>query len=60
MATPEERISTLEAEIAEYKDLLKAVTTFEEKKMYADLITESKKTLNILLQQQSPAQAQGE
>ena len=60
MSTLEEEIRDLEAEIAEYRDMMKAAITLEEKKMYANLITESKKTLNILLQQQSQAQAQGE
>ena len=54
MATPEEEIRDLKAEIAEYKDLLKAATTFEEKKMYADLITARGNNLTALLQQQQP------
>jgi hypothetical protein len=59
MSTLEEEIRDLKAEIAEYRDMMKAATTEAgDKKMYANLITESKKTLNILLQQQ--AQAQGE
>ena len=60
MSTLEEEIRDLEAEIAEYRDMMKAAITLEEKKMYADLIIASTKTLNILLQQQSQAQAQGE
>ena len=52
MTTPEEEIRDLKAEIAEYKDLLKAATTFEEKKMYADLITARGNNLTALLQQQ--------
>jgi hypothetical protein len=67
MATLEEEIRVLKTKIAEYEAKLDAATTLEEKKMYANLITatrneitESTKTLNILLQQQSPAQAQGE
>ena len=59
MTTPEERISTLEAIIEKYEAKLDAAITFEEKKMYADLvtatlneITETQKTLNALLQQQ--------
>ena len=50
MATLEEEIRALNAEIKGYRVKLDAATTFEEKKMYADLITESRKTLNILLQ----------
>jgi uridine kinase len=60
MSTLEEEIRDLEAEIAEYRDMMKVAITLEEKKMYADLIIASTKTLNILLQQQSQAQAQGE
>ena len=60
MATPEERISILEAEIA--KDTArrdKAVVEGDgaKEERLDNLITESKKTLNILLQQQ---QLQGE
>jgi hypothetical protein len=68
MATLEERIRDLEAEIVKNTVRFdKAVDdgNEEDKKMYANLITatrnevtESKKTLNLLLQQQS--QAQGE
>jgi hypothetical protein len=67
MATLEEEIRDLKAKIAEYEAKLDAATTLEEKKMYVNLITatrneitESTKTLNILLRQQSQAQAQGE
>ena len=52
MSTPEDKISALDAEIAEYRDMLKAAITLEEKKIYGDIITETRKTLNILLQQQ--------
>jgi hypothetical protein len=68
MATLEEEIRDLEAEIVKNTVRFdKAVDdgNEEDKKMYANLITatrnevtESKKTLNLLLQQQS--QAQGE
>ena len=39
-------------DIEKYEAKLDAAITFEEKKMYADLITETRKTLNALLQQQ--------
>ena len=52
MATLEEKISALEAEIAEYRVKFEAAITFEEKKMYADLITAKETRLNTLLQQQ--------
>ena len=42
----------LKENIEKYEAKLDAATTFEEKKMYADLITERGKTLNVLLQQQ--------
>jgi hypothetical protein len=68
MSTLEERIRDLEAEIVKNTVRFdKAIDdgNEEDKKMYANLITatrnevtESKKTLNLLLQQQS--QAQGE
>ena len=54
MATLEEEIRDLKAKIEKYEAKLDAATTFDEKKMYADLITERVKTLNILLQQQQP------
>ena len=57
MTTLEEAIRALSEEIQEYRVQLRAATNLEEKKMYADLITERGKTLNILLQQQ---QSQGE
>jgi hypothetical protein len=60
MSTLKERIRDLEAEIAEYRDMMKAATTEAGEERYANLITERNKTLNILLQQQSQAQAQGE
>ena len=58
MTTLEERISALEEEIQEYRVKLKDATTLEEKKMYADLITECRRNLTALLQQQ--LQLQGE
>jgi hypothetical protein len=60
MATPEEEIRDLKAKIAAYEAKLDAATTEAGEERYANLIFESKKTLNILLRQQSPAQAQGE
>jgi hypothetical protein len=52
MATLEEKISALEAKIAGYEAKLDDATTEAEQKMYADLITERGKTLNLLLNQQ--------
>ena len=52
MATPEEKISALEAKIGQYEAKLDAATTEAGQKMYAELITEKGKTLNLLLQQQ--------
>ena len=70
MATPEDKIRDLEGEIALYTTRFnKAVDEGNEgrEKMYANLITatrnevtESKKTLNLLLQKKSQSQAQGE
>ena len=59
MSTPEEEISQLKAKIERYEDGFNAAITSDDKKMYADLITETRKTLNILLQQQLQAQAGG-
>ena len=61
MATLEEEIRDLKAEIVKNTARFdKAIDdgNEEDEKMYANLIIESKKTLNLLLQQQS--QAQGE
>ena len=58
MSTLEERIRDLEAEIAEYRDMMKAATTEARKDSLLAAITASRNNLNILLQQQS--QAQGE
>ena len=58
MSTLEEEIRDLKAEIAEYRDMMKAATTEARKDSLLAAITERNKTLNILLQQQ--AQAQGE
>ena len=52
MAALQERISALEAEIEGYRAKLDAATTEAGEERYANLITESKKTLNLLLQQQ--------
>ena len=60
MSTPEDKIRDLKAKIAEYEAKLDAATTEAGEERYANLITEGTKTLNLLLQQQSPAQAQGE
>ena len=53
MTTLEEEIKDLEEEIAEYDAGLEAAVTFEEKRMYADLIIAREKTLTILIQRQS-------
>jgi hypothetical protein len=60
MSTLEDKISALEAKIAEYEAKLDAATTEAGEERYANLIIEKEKRLNILLQQQSQAQAQGE
>ena len=52
MATLEEEISDLKAKIEKYEVKLDAATTEAGEERYANLITESRKTLNILLQQQ--------
>jgi hypothetical protein len=52
MATLEEKISALEAEIVGYEAKLDAATTEAGQKMYADLIIACRNNLNILLQQQ--------
>ena len=54
MTTPEDKISALDAKIEGYEAKLDAATTFEKKKMYADLITARTNTLTALLQQQQP------
>jgi hypothetical protein len=48
MSTTEEIVS-LKAEIEGYKRDLAAATTFEEKKLYGELITACRNTLNALL-----------
>ena len=58
MDTLQEEITALKAKIEGYEAKLDAAITLEEKKMYADLITERTKTLNALLQQLQ--QQQGE
>jgi len=57
MTTLDEKICDLEEEIAGYRVKLDAATTETREEIYANLITQSRKTLNILLQQQSQAQA---
>ena len=52
MATLEEEIRALNAKVEKYEPKLDAATTFEEKKMYVDLITAKETRLNTLLQQQ--------
>ena len=52
MATLEEKIRDLKAKIGRYEAKFDAATTEAGQKMYADLITERVKTLNLLLQQQ--------
>ena len=51
MATLEEEIRDLKAYIEKYEAKLDAATTFEEKKMYADLITARGNNLTALYQQ---------
>ena len=63
MSTPEDKIRDLEAEIVKNTarfDQAVDEGNEEDKKMYADLITAKETRLNLLLQQQSQAQAQGE
>jgi hypothetical protein len=63
MSTPEDKIRDLEAEIVKNTarfDQAIDEGNEEDKKMYADLITAKETRLNLLLQQQSQAQAQGE
>ena len=52
MATLEEEIRNLKEKIEGYEAKMDDATTFEEKKMYADLITAKETRLNTLLQQQ--------
>ena len=52
MTTLEEEIRDLKANIEKYEAKLDAATTFEEKKMYADLITATRNQITALLQQQ--------
>ena len=59
MTTPEEEIRDLKAKIYGYEAKLDAATTEAGEERYANLITETRKTLNILLQQQHQQQ-QGE
>ena len=54
MATLEEKISALEAEIVGYEAKLDAATTEAGQKMYANLIIAKETRLNTLLQQQQP------
>jgi hypothetical protein len=62
MATPEEEISALEADIAKYEDeFANAAPGSEDEETLADLITaihnritECRKTINLLLQLQQP------
>jgi hypothetical protein len=57
MASLDEDITALKAEIEEYRVLSRAAKTSEERKdKLIDLMTESKKTLNILLAQKSQQQ----
>jgi outer membrane murein-binding lipoprotein Lpp len=54
MASLDDKIAALETEIEEYRMSSRAAKTSEERKdKLIDLITESKKTLNILLAQKS-------
>ena len=54
MATPEEEIRDLKAEIAEYRVKLRAATTEAGEERYVNLITASRNNLTALLQQQQP------
>jgi hypothetical protein len=57
MASLDDKIAALETEIAEYRMSSQAAKTSEERKdKLIDLMTESKKTLNILLAQKSQQQ----
>jgi hypothetical protein len=56
MASLDEDITALKAEIEEYRLLTRAAKTSEERKSFIDAITESKKTLNILLAQKNQQQ----
>ena len=58
MSTLEEEIRDLKAEIAEYRDMMKAATTEARKDSLLAAITARGNNLTALLQQQS--QAQGE
>jgi hypothetical protein len=60
MSTLEEEIRDLEAEIAEYRDMMKAATTEARKDSLLAAITARGNNLNILLQQQAQAQAQAQ
>jgi hypothetical protein len=57
MSTAE--IKALKAEIDGYKRDLAMATTFEEKKLYGELITTSRQTLNALLASPAPAPSAG-
>jgi hypothetical protein len=56
MASLDDKIAALETEIKEYRMSSRAAKTSEERKSFIDAITESKKTLNILLAQKSQQQ----
>jgi hypothetical protein len=54
MASLDDKIAALETEIAEYRELLRAAETSEERKdLILAAITESKKTVNLLLTQKN-------
>jgi flagellar capping protein FliD len=64
MATPEEEIRDLKAKITKYNAKLRAATTKAGEDRYANILLESMKTLNLLLQhkrqQLEEAQAQAQ
>jgi hypothetical protein len=61
MSTPEDKIRDLKAKIAAYEqEYVTAAPGSEDKRGLRAISTESNRTLNILLQQQSQPQAQGE
>jgi hypothetical protein len=59
MSTAEKKITSLEARIDRYEREYDDATTFEEKKLYAELITTSRQTLNALLASLAPAPTAG-
>jgi hypothetical protein len=56
MISLDEEITGLKASITLYESMLVKAKTSEERKSFIDAITESKKTINILLAQKSQQQ----